>query len=85
MKVRKGNILRNKYDPYYIELGNTYSLLAEFSSNPIQADKSTGTDIQFKINSTMRRHKKKNKKINKYIIANKDNDGIIIDAAIKLA
>ena len=32
----------------------------------------------------MRRHKKKNDKINKYKIANKDNDKLLIYAAIKL-
>ena len=37
VKVRKGNRLRNKYDPYYIELSNTYYLLAKLSANPSQA------------------------------------------------
>ena len=67
MKVRKGNRLRNKYDPYHIELGNTYYLLAEFSANPSQLDKPNSTDSQFKISSAKRRHKKENDKIRKYI------------------
>ena len=33
----------------------------------------------------MRRHEKKNNNINKYIIDNKDNDAVLINAAITLA
>ena len=79
VNVRKGNRLINKYDPYFIELSNTYSLLADFSANPSQADKPTSTEIQFKISSAKRRHKRENDKIGKYIFANKNNDEEIIN------
>ena len=85
MKVRKGNRLRNKSDSYYIELSNTYSLLAEFSANPSQADKPTSTDIQLRIISAKRRHKNKKYKLDKYMYANNNNDEELIDAAITLA
>ena len=78
MKVRKGNRLRNKSDTYYIELSNTYSLLAEFSANPSQLDKPNSTDRQFKISFAKILHKKENNKIRKYIYANKDNDEEVI-------
>ena len=84
MKLRKDNILRNKSDPYYIELSNTYSLLAEFLANPSQADKPTNTDSQFRIRSAKRLHKNKNNKPNKYMYANTNNDDKLIDAAITI-
>ena len=74
MKVRKVTLLKNKSDPSYIELSNDYSLLAELSDNPSQADQPTDTDSQFKISTSIRRHENKNEKWNKYIIENKDND-----------
>ena len=54
-------------------------------SNPSQVDQPTGTDRKFKISSAMRRHKSKNNKINKYIIANKNIDEVLINVAIKIA
>ena len=54
-------------------------------ANTSQVDQPTGTDIQFKISAATRRHKKKKDTMEKYISANKDHDGIIIDTAIKLA
>ena len=65
MKVRKGTILINKYDPYYIEISITYHLLAEFSANLSQANQPTDTYSKFKISAAMRHHEKKNDKINK--------------------
>ena len=85
MKVHKGTRLTNKYDPYYIALGNTYSLPEDFSANLSQTNQPTNIDSQFKISAAVRRHKKKNDKINKYIIKNKDNDEVLIHAVIKLA
>ena len=85
MKVRKGTRLTTKYNPYYIELSNAYSLLSKFSANPIQEDQTTKTESQFKIRAAIRRHKKKSNKINKYIIDNKDNDAVITNAAITMA
>ena len=85
MKVRKGKILRNKYDPYYKELSNINYILEELSANPSQSEKPTGTHRQFKISSDMRQHKKKNDKRKKYIIANKDNVKVLIDVAIELS
>ena len=85
MKVRKGTRLTTTYNPYYIELSNTYSLLAELSANPSQADQTTNTERKFKIIADMRRHENKNNKINKYIINNKDNGAVLINAAIILA
>ena len=84
MKVRKGTSLTTKSNPYYIELSNAYSLLAEFSANPSQASQNTNIEIKFKISASIRRHEKKNNQINKYIIENNDNDAVIINAAIKL-
>ena len=34
IKVIKGNKIRNKISPYYMELSNQYSQLAEFAANP---------------------------------------------------
>ena len=58
MKVRKGNILINKYDTCYIELSRNYSVLAEFLANPIQPDKPTSTDSQFRIRAAKQLQKK---------------------------
>ena len=66
VKVRKGTRLTIKYNPYYIELSNTYYLLAEFSDDPSQADQRTDTYSQFRISAAMRRLENKNDKINKY-------------------
>ena len=85
MKVRKETILTNESDTYYIELGNAYYLLAELSANLIQADQPTDTDSQFKTSAAIKRHEKKNDKINKYTIENRHNDEVLINAAIKLA
>ena len=85
MKLLKGNKLTNKPDPYYIELSSAYSLLAEFSANPSQTDQPTYIDSQFEISAAMRHHEKKNDKIIKYIIENRKNDKVLINAAIKLA
>ena len=85
MKVLKGNRLRNKSDPYYIELSNTYSLLADFSANPSQTEKPTNKDRQLKTRGAKQLHQKENDKINKYIYDNKNNDDVLIDAAITIA
>ena len=85
MKVRKGPRLTTKYNPYYIELSNTYSLLAELLDNPSQTDHTTSTEINFKRNAAVRCQDKINNQINKYIIRAKDNDAAIINTAIKLA
>ena len=85
VKVRKGTRLTNKYDPYYIELSNAYFLLAYFSDNPSQTYQPIDTDSRFKISTAKRRHENKNDKINKYIIDNKNNDEVLINAAIKLS
>ena len=85
MKVRKGSILTTKYNPYYIELSNTYSILAEFSSNQIQTNQTTSTERKFKISAAIRHQAKKNNQINKYMLNNRDNDAAIINTAIKLA
>ena len=85
VKVRKGTRLTNKYDPYYIELSNAYYLLAELLANMRQSDQPPNTDSQLKTSAAMRHHKKKNNKINNYIIDDKENDKVLINAAIKLA
>ena len=85
MKVRKGNILTSKSIPYYTVLSNSYSQLDEFSANPNQENHTTNTESKFKIRAAIRRHEKKSNQINKYKIENKDNDSVIINAAIKLA
>ena len=57
MKVRKGPRLTNKSNknPYYIELSNKYSLLAEFLANPSQTDHKINTENNFKFNAAVRR------------------------------
>ena len=85
MKVLKGTRLTTKSNPYYIELSNAYSLLAEFLSNTSQADQTTNTERQSKISVSMRRHENKNNKTNRYISKNKDNDVVIINADITMA
>ena len=85
LKVRKGTILTTKSNPYYIELSNAYSLLDEFSYNPSQADQTMNIESQFKISAAIGYHEKKRNKINKYIIVNKDNDAVLINAAITIA
>ena len=71
MKVCKGTRLTTKYNPYCIELINTYYFLAEFSANPSQAGQTTNTESQFKISAAIRRYEKNNNKFNKNIIKNK--------------
>ena len=85
MKLCKGNILRNKSDPYYIELSNNYSLLVETSANPSLTYTPTSTDSQFKIKSANRLQKNKNEKLNKYMCTNTNNDNKLIDAATTIA
>ena len=85
MKVHNGTRLTTKSNPYYIELSGAYSLLSDLSAKPSQADQTTNTKIQFKISAAITRHENKNNKINKYIFENKDNDAVIINAAITLA
>ena len=85
MKLRKGDILTTKYNTHYIELSNAYSLLAEFSANPSQANQTTSTERKFKISAAIRRQEKENNQINKYITKNRDDDAEIINTAIKLA
>ena len=84
MKLRKGIRLINKYDPYYIELRYTYSILAEFSVNPSQPDTPTRSDSQFIIRSAKLPQKETNEKLKKYLYTNRNNDDEIIDAAITL-
>ena len=87
MKVRKGPRLTNKSNknPYYIELSNTYSLLAEFSANPSQTYQTTSTESKFKLNAAIRFQDNMNNQINKYIIKARYNDAAIINTTIKLA
>ena len=85
MKVRKGPILTTKYSPYYIELSNTYSLLAEFLANLIQTYQTTSTEIKFKLIAAIGLQENKNNQINKYIIKAEDTESAIINAAIKQA
>ena len=42
-------------------------------------------ESQFKISAAIGYHEKKRNKINKYIIVNKDNDAVLINAAITIA
>ena len=87
MRVRKGPRLTHKSNknPYYIELSNTYSFLAEFSANLSQRDQPTSTERNFKRKAVVRRQEKMNKQIDKNIIKAEDNDETIINAAIELA
>ena len=87
MTVRKGPILKYKSNenPYYIELSNTYSLLAEFSANPSQRYQPTNKVSNFKRKEVVRSQEKMNKKINKNIIKDEENVAAIINATIKLA
>ena len=87
MTVRKGPRLTHKYNknPYYIELSNTYSLLAEFSANPSQRYQPTNTDSNFKHKADVRCQEELNNQIDKNIIKTRDNDAAIINAAIELA
>ena len=85
MKVRKGPRSTTKYNPYYIELSNTYSLLAEFSYNSSQIHQTTSTERNFKLNASVRRQEKINNHINTYIIEARDNDAATINTVIKLA
>ena len=86
MTVRKVPRLTHKSNknPYYIELSNTYSLLAEFSANPIQRYQPTSTYSNFKRKADVRRQEKMNKLIDKNILKAKDNDASIISTAIGL-
>ena len=85
--VRKGPRLtyKSNKNPYYIELSNTYSLLAEFSSDPSKIYQPIITDRNFKRKADVRRQQKMNIQIDKNIIKAKDNGASIINAAIKLA
>ena len=74
MKVRRGNISRNKSYPYYIELSDTYALLADLSANLSQTYKPISTDSQFRIRAAKRPHKKENDNISKYMYTNRNND-----------
>ena len=85
MKVRKGYRLTTKYNPYHIELSNNYSLLEEFSNNPSQTHQTTSIERKFKLSAAIRCQEKKNNKISKQIIKNRDNDAEIINIAIELA
>ena len=85
MKERKGSKLIKKYDIYYIEISNTYSLLVELSANLGQPDTPTSTDSQFIIRVAKWLQKKTNDKLKKYLCTNRNNDGEIINAAITLA
>ena len=85
MKGCKGYRLINEYDPYYIELSNTYSLLAELSANPSQTDTPTSTDSKFRIRAAKQFQKNKNDKLKKYLYTNRKNDDELIDVAITLA
>ena len=87
MTVRKGPRLtyKSNKNTYYIELNNTYSLLADFLVNPSQGDQPTSTDSNFKRKEVVRRQEKMNKQIDKNIIKAENNDKTIINAAIKLA
>ena len=87
MTVRKGPRLTYKYNknPYYIELSNTYSILAEFLDNPSKTDQPISTDRNFKLKAAIRRQEKTNKQIEKNIINTEDNDALVISAAIKLS
>ena len=78
-------ITKYNKNPYYIELSNTYYLLAEFSANPSHTDQTTSTEINFKLNVAVRSQDNMNNRINKYIIKDRDNDAAIINTAIKLA
>ena len=87
MTVRKGPRLtyKSNKNTYYIELNNTYSLLADFLVNPSQGDQPTSTDSNFKRKEVVRRQEKMNKQIDKNIIKAEDNDKTILNAAIELA
>ena len=87
MAVRKGPGLTNRSNKntYYIELSNTYFLLAEVSSNTIQTNHNTNTEINFKVKAAARCQKNITSHINKYIIKDKDNDAAIINTSIQLA
>ena len=87
MTVCKGPILtyKSNKNPYYIELSNTNSLLAEFSTNLSITDQHISTDRKFKRKAGMRRQEKMNKQIDTNIIKAEYNDAAIINAAIKLA
>ena len=67
MTVRKGHRLTHKSNKntYYIELRNTYSLLAEFSANPSKRDQPISTDRKFKRKAVVRRQENMNKQIDK--------------------
>ena len=85
MKVCKGPRLTTKYNPYYIELSNTYSLLEYFLASPSQTDQTTSTESKLKFSEAIRRQEKKHNQINKYIIKTRDNDAAITNIAIKPA
>ena len=54
-------------------------------ANPSQANQTTNTEINFKISAAISCHETKNNQINKYIIENRYDAALIINAAIKLA
>ena len=86
MTVRKGPRLTYKSNKniYYIELSNTYSLLAELSAKPSQRYQPTNIDRNFKGKVVVRRQENINKQINKNICNSEENDAAIINAAIEL-
>ena len=67
MTVRKGPRLtyKSNKNPYYIELSNNYSLLAEFSANPSQKYQPTRIDSNLKRKAVVRCQEKTNKQIDK--------------------
>ena len=87
MTVRKGPRLTHKSNKntYYIELINTYYLLAEFSANPSQRYQPTIIDSNFKLKTDVRRQENMNNQIDINIINTRYNDAAIINAAIELA
>ena len=86
MTVRKGPRLTHKSNKntYYIELINTYYLLAEFSANPSQRYQPTIIDSNFKLKTDVRRQENMNNQIDINIINTRYNDAAIINAAIEL-
>lgn len=64
MKVKRGSKITKKADPYYIELSNAYSQLADFSADPSTQNDPLGEAIsQFKIKAAKRRNARAQKAI----------------------
>ena len=85
--VRKGPRFTHKSNknPYYIELSNTYSILAELSTNPIQKKQPTSIDSYFILKENITLQEKINNTVNKNITNTRNNDATIINADIELA